>query len=233
MRPIRIVIVVASIMALPASVLAQPAPSPAVLGAQGSAAAWRRCGLLGRGAQWRDQGSHPGDYRGDRQALRADGQPRVSLRHDRAAADRFAGLDQGQPVDPRQVQAVWPGRSLISSRGRSRRPGRAAMPRVTWSCRSSSGCCSNQAGWSPATKGPQRGPVVHVKAQSADELSPYKGKLKGAWVLLSEVSVQPSPKAPRTNLDGEMRRRMRDFSRLREFRPASESSWSRKEPPGS
>ena len=75
-------------------------------------------------------------------------------------------------------------------------------------------------GWSPATKGPQRGPVVHVKAQSVDELSPYKGKLKGAWVLLSEVSVQPSPKAPRTNLDGEMRRRMRDYSRLREFRPA-------------
>ena len=52
------------------------------------------------------------------------------------------------------------------------------------------------AGWSPSTKGPQRGPVVHVKAQSADELSPYKGKLKGAWVLLAEVSVQPSPKQP-------------------------------------
>ena len=27
------------------------------------------------------------------------------------------------------------------------------------------------AGWSPSTKGPQRGPVVYVKAQSADELS--------------------------------------------------------------
>ena len=52
------------------------------------------------------------------------------------------------------------------------------------------------AGWSPSTKGPQRGPVIHVKAQSADELSPYKGKLKGAWVLLAEVSVQPSPKQP-------------------------------------
>ena len=52
------------------------------------------------------------------------------------------------------------------------------------------------AGWSPSTKGPQRGPVVHVKAQSADELSPYKGKLKGAWVSSREVSVQPSPKQP-------------------------------------
>jgi carboxypeptidase Q len=74
------------------------------------------------------------------------------------------------------------------------------------------------AGWGPATKGPLRGPVMYVKAQSADDLAPYKGKLKGAWVLLAEVSVQPSPKQPRANADGEFRRRMRDFSRMREFR---------------
>jgi carboxypeptidase Q len=74
------------------------------------------------------------------------------------------------------------------------------------------------AGWSPSTKGSQRGPVIHVKAQSADELSPYKGKLKGAWVLLAEVSVQPSPKQPQANPEGEMRRRVRDFTRLMEFR---------------
>jgi hypothetical protein len=73
-------------------------------------------------------------------------------------------------------------------------------------------------GWSPSTKGCQRGPVVHLKAQSTDELSPYKGKLKGAWILLSEVSVQPSPKQPKINLEAEMRRRIRDFSRMREFR---------------
>jgi hypothetical protein len=73
------------------------------------------------------------------------------------------------------------------------------------------------AGWSPSTKGPQRGPVVHVKAQSTDELSPYKGKLKGSWVLFSEVSVQPSPKQPRPNLDVEMRRRIRDYLQRREF----------------
>ena len=74
------------------------------------------------------------------------------------------------------------------------------------------------AGWSPSTHGPEHGPVVHVKAQSTDELSSYKGKLKGAWVLLSEVSVQPSPKQPKTNLEGEMRRRIRDFMRMRQFR---------------
>jgi carboxypeptidase Q len=74
------------------------------------------------------------------------------------------------------------------------------------------------AGWSPSTKGPVRGPVVHLKAESTDELIPYKGKLKGAWVLFSEVSVQPSPKQPRQNLEGEMRRRIRDFTRMREFR---------------
>ena len=30
------------------------------------------------------------------------------------------------------------------------------------------------AGWGPSTKGPERGAVVHVKAQSADELSPTR-----------------------------------------------------------
>jgi carboxypeptidase Q len=74
------------------------------------------------------------------------------------------------------------------------------------------------AGWSPSTHGPERGPVVHVKAQSADELVPYKGKLKGAWVLFSEVSVQPSPKQPKPNIDGEMRRRIRDFMKMMSFR---------------
>ena len=74
------------------------------------------------------------------------------------------------------------------------------------------------AGWGPSTKGPLRGPVIYVKAQSTDELAPYKGKLKGAWVLLSEVSVQPSPKQPRGNAEVEFRRRIRDFSRMRGFR---------------
>jgi carboxypeptidase Q len=57
-----------------------------------------------------------------------------------------------------------------------------------------------------------------VKAESAEGLASYKGKLKGAWVLLSEVSVQPSPKQPQPNLEGEYRRRMRDYTRMRGFR---------------
>ena len=73
------------------------------------------------------------------------------------------------------------------------------------------------AGWSPSTKGPIRGPVVHLKAESTDELSAYKGKLKGAWVLTSEVSVQPTPKQPAPSGDREMRRRMRDYVKMREF----------------
>ena len=36
---------------------------------------------------------------------------------------------------------------------------------------------------------------------------------------MSEVSVQPSPKQPKTNAEAEMRRRIRDFMRLREFHP--------------
>jgi hypothetical protein len=74
------------------------------------------------------------------------------------------------------------------------------------------------AGWGPSTKGPVRGAVVYVKAQATDELSPYKGKLKGAWVLLSEVSVQPSPKQPQANLMREMRQRIANYMKMREFR---------------
>ncbi len=75
------------------------------------------------------------------------------------------------------------------------------------------------AGWSPGTMGPRRGPVVHVKAESADQLAAYKGKLRGAWVITREVSVQPSPKAPQKDLESEYRRRMRDYMRLRAFQP--------------
>jgi carboxypeptidase Q len=74
------------------------------------------------------------------------------------------------------------------------------------------------AGWSPATKGPVRGSVVHLKAESAEELSPYKGKLKGAWILQQPVSVQPSPKQPGpASPYAAMARRMRDFAKMMRF----------------
>ncbi len=74
------------------------------------------------------------------------------------------------------------------------------------------------AGWSPGTKGPVRGPVVHVKAESAEELSPYKGKLKGAWVLLKPVSVQPTPKqGGPASLTADVARRMRDYAKTMRF----------------
>jgi carboxypeptidase Q len=40
--------------------------------------------------------------------------------------------------------------------------------------------------WSPGTNGPLRGEVVYLKAKSADELEKYKGKLKGAIVLIED-----------------------------------------------
>ena len=74
------------------------------------------------------------------------------------------------------------------------------------------------AGWSPSTKGPLRGPVVHVKAESAEELSPYKGKLKGAWVVSRPVSVQPTPRqGGPVSLNAEVARRVRDFPRMMRF----------------
>jgi Zn-dependent M28 family amino/carboxypeptidase len=74
------------------------------------------------------------------------------------------------------------------------------------------------AGWVASTRGPVRGPVVHLKAESSEELSPYKGKLKGAWVLQQAVSVQPSPKQPGpASPMAAMMRRMRDFPRMMKF----------------
>ena len=74
------------------------------------------------------------------------------------------------------------------------------------------------AGWSPSTKGAARGPVIHVKAESTAELCSYKGKLNRAWIVLSEVSVQPNAKQPHADLERERRRRFRDFLQNREFR---------------
>ena len=49
------------------------------------------------------------------------------------------------------------------------------------------------SGWSPSTKGPQRGPVVHVKAQSADELMPTRESSKehGSCSRRSRSSHRP------------------------------------------
>src|SRR5262245_28009051 len=39
--------------------------------------------------------------------------------------------------------------------------------------------------WSPSTKGAVRGPVVYLDVKTADDLAKYKGKLKGAIVLIA------------------------------------------------
>ena len=52
------------------------------------------------------------------------------------------------------------------------------------------------AGWSPSTKGAVRGPVVYVKAETMADLEPFKGKLKNAWIITTELSVQPTARTP-------------------------------------
>jgi len=47
-------------------------------------------------------------------------------------------------------------------------------------------------GWSPATDGPVKGPVVGVAVEKVEDLQQYKGKLKGAIVVLNKpVEMQP------------------------------------------
>src|SRR5262247_2762095 len=54
--------------------------------------------------------------------------------------------------------------------------------------------------WSPSTKGVVRGPVIYLDAKTADDLAKYKGKLKGAIVLVSqsrEVQAHFKPEGTR------------------------------------
>jgi carboxypeptidase Q len=56
--------------------------------------------------------------------------------------------------------------------------------------------------WSPSTNGVVRGPVVYLDAKTPDDLAKYKGKLKGAIVLISpprEVPAHFSPQGRRMN----------------------------------
>lgn len=71
------------------------------------------------------------------------------------------------------------------------------------------------AGWSPNTPGTVRGPLVFVKAETTEELEPYRGKLQGAIVITREPRprrrVQERPLQPRP-LKPE-----RDFAARRKF----------------
>src|SRR5712671_4463152 len=51
-------------------------------------------------------------------------------------------------------------------------------------------------GWSPGTNGPVRGVVVGVDVQKLDDLQKYRGKLKGAIVLLDRPGETEGPSNP-------------------------------------
>jgi carboxypeptidase Q len=52
------------------------------------------------------------------------------------------------------------------------------------------------AGWSPATNGAVRGPVIGVSVEKAEDLQQYKGKLKGAIIVLERPVEMQSPGNP-------------------------------------
>jgi carboxypeptidase Q len=51
-------------------------------------------------------------------------------------------------------------------------------------------------GWSPSTKGTVRGPVIGIKAEHLEDLDQYKGKLKGAVVLVGSPADLVAPQSP-------------------------------------
>ncbi|HXG94404.1 MAG TPA: M20/M25/M40 family metallo-hydrolase [Blastocatellia bacterium] len=70
--------------------------------------------------------------------------------------------------------------------------------------------------WSPPTNGVVRGPVVYLNAKTAEDLDKYKGKLKGAIVLISpprEVKALMEPLGKRLSND--------DLLRLADAEPSS------------
>ena len=86
--------------------------------------------------------------------------------------------------------------------------------------------------WSPSTKGTVRGNAVYLDVKTEDDLQKYKGKLKGAIVLISEprdLKARFTPQADRltdedllkmANADmprGRVRAGMRDTSAFRRF----------------
>jgi Zn-dependent M28 family amino/carboxypeptidase len=52
------------------------------------------------------------------------------------------------------------------------------------------------AGWSPSTKGALRGPVIGIAAEKQEDLQQYKGKLKGAIVIVGRPAETISPGNP-------------------------------------
>jgi carboxypeptidase Q len=52
------------------------------------------------------------------------------------------------------------------------------------------------AGWSAATKGELRGPVIGIAAEKPEDLTQYKGKLKGAIVIVGRPAEMVSPGNP-------------------------------------
>ncbi|MGH9863014.1 MAG: M20/M25/M40 family metallo-hydrolase, partial [Candidatus Acidiferrales bacterium] len=68
------------------------------------------------------------------------------------------------------------------------------------------------AGWTINTAGPVRGPLVYVKAETKEELEAYRGKLRGALVILGEPNkrervterpLQPKPYKPEPNFEAQ------------------------------
>ena len=188
-----------------------------------------------RGTERRGQGGHPGHPRRDRQELAADGQHRVSLRHDRPPPDRLGRTDQGQPLDARQVHASTGWRTRTSSPGRSTGPGPGARPRAAWWRPSSSGCSWSRPAGAPRPRGRCAGRSSTSRPSRPRSSRLTRGSSRGPGSCSSEVSVQPSPKqpspaSPRCRHDAaDARLREDDASSTR----SSRNSWSPRGPRGS
>src|SRR5262249_11333650 len=58
--------------------------------------------------------------------------------------------------------------------------------------------------------------------ESEADLAAYKGKLKGAWVLLAPVSTQADPRKPKADVAAEMPWRVREYRSRQKFMEKAE-----------
>ncbi len=116
----------------------------------------------------------------DRIGPRVTGTPQLDqASHWTADQFRSAGLANVK-LEPWTIASAW---TRGTARGRILAPAEQTLILAS-------------AGWSPSTKGALRGAVTGIKAEKPEDLAQYKGKLKGAIVLIGPPLELDAPRNP-------------------------------------
>ncbi|HYL09297.1 MAG TPA: M20/M25/M40 family metallo-hydrolase [Candidatus Acidoferrales bacterium] len=128
------------------------------------------------------------EHLADRIGPRLTGSPKLDeASHWTAEMFRKYGLSNVH-LEQRTINTAW---TRGTARGRITSPTEQALTLAS-------------AGWSPNTKGAVRGNVIGIKAEKEEDLAQYKGKLKGAIVVVGPALDFDEPRNPILTPFGEM-----------------------------